>query len=330
MKDTIRFEVQMPVDEEGMFGRMCPNDECGKYFKADVSEFKKWPKEYLYCPYCGVYQEAGEFLTKEQREYLQSIAMKKVLDELTPTLKSMEIKPDPRAFISLGIKVKIPNIQIRKYVESEIEKKIVCEKCKTRCAVYGNSYFCMYCGQRDALNVYQENMDFIHRFLNFETLVKNVPGVSNTELTKVLKEVGMIEKLKEKSLDMIVTAFETFCKTNYIEKMKQLDPSIDSNAEQKRIGNSFQNIFKGDKLMKSNLKFDMLNGLSKDEIELLNLKFNKRHVLIHNSGIIDDRYLQNTNQDEKLLSRRVTLNKRKLEAMISLLEKIVVKINESI
>ena len=36
MTDTIKFSIPIKNDEEGFFGRECPNEECLGYFKVEL------------------------------------------------------------------------------------------------------------------------------------------------------------------------------------------------------------------------------------------------------------------------------------------------------
>jgi hypothetical protein len=62
-----RIGVSMPADEDGFFGRQCP--ECGLIFRMDVQDYDALPDNLvLWCVYCGCHQEHSEFMTDQQRD----------------------------------------------------------------------------------------------------------------------------------------------------------------------------------------------------------------------------------------------------------------------
>ena len=59
------FEISIPTDQ-GFFGRICPSESCGKYFKVKADLVRNL----LYCPYCGVDVEKTSLLTTSGRFWL--------------------------------------------------------------------------------------------------------------------------------------------------------------------------------------------------------------------------------------------------------------------
>jgi len=58
--------------------------------------------------------------------------------------------------------------------------------------------------------------------------------------------------------------------------------------------------------------------------------FAKRHVLTHNSGIIDLKYIQQTGDDVKLLNRRVTVNSEEVNQLLELITSIITQLNKEL
>ena len=68
-----RFTVSMPLEEDGHYGRECP--ECGQHFRIDNDDYERLPDDLTFwCVYCGHSDEHGEFLTRQQAERLEWVA----------------------------------------------------------------------------------------------------------------------------------------------------------------------------------------------------------------------------------------------------------------
>ena len=92
--------VKLEPDAEGYTGRECPR--CKKYFKFRGGTGLPGSPT-CHCPYCNHVDSPNEFFTEDQIEYAQSVAVNKFSSALLASLKKVERRPDPRAFISIGI-----------------------------------------------------------------------------------------------------------------------------------------------------------------------------------------------------------------------------------
>ena len=62
--------------------------------------------------------------------------------------------------------------------------------------------------------------------------------------------------------------------------------------------------------------------LSPEEISQLNLLYQKRHILAHNEGIIDAKYIKNSKDISHKEGQRIVINNRDIEILLSCLEKL--------
>lgn len=320
-----KIDVSLKGDKEGMIGRECPSSKCNKYFKVLIKELNAFKSGIFYCPYCGESEPVKEFITKDQMEYAKSLVLREVIGEFSRELKKLERRPDPHAFISFGIKVGTPSIPVRAYVERELSKKVTCEQCGSSFRVYGASFFCPYCGIRKPSSVFSENVEMVQAFLNFKGTLR-----ADTEILHAVSKTGILDQLIERSLDMLVTAFETYCKTVYIQQMKKKNPKLDIGSLQKRIKNAFQNLIIGNKFFARKLGINFLKALSKDDLTFTLKAFQKRHVFVHNSGIIDLPYVKLTGEDKKLIGKRLTVDSAEIIRLVKILSQIVEYIEKSI
>ena len=79
------ISVALQADEDGYFGRECPNPDCLGYFEVTFGTGVKGPAP-CHCPYCGHSGDQNTFFTQEQIDYARSVLMRKVTDALTKDL----------------------------------------------------------------------------------------------------------------------------------------------------------------------------------------------------------------------------------------------------
>jgi hypothetical protein len=78
--------------------------------------------------------------------------------------------------------------------------------------------------------------------------------------------------------------------------------------------------------------FPLLNFLkNKDKISLLlYLNLSKRHILLHNEGIVDKQYLKNSNDSTYKAGQRIVISSKDVDILIEYLEKLTYSIDKSI
>lgn len=320
---TMRTSVSFKADEEGMFGRQCQSNGCKQYFKIHADDMLDGTITELHCPYCGALDNKTNYLTEGQLGYATSIAAKEVMKKLGAQLKGLEKHSTRGSFISMDIKVKIPDIKIQKYYEKQSRRNIQCDNCGREFSVYGVSFYCPFCGRRGSINVFQENIESINSILSLrETLLEDADLVkSNT--VRELEETGVFQEVNQKMLDKAVTSYETYMKSKYVEEMMAIDSSKGIPFYEKRAGNKFQNIDRSHDLLSTDLGFDFKSKLALPDESILNLGLQKRHIIVHNSGIIDDKYCQNTGEPASLVGKRLSISKNDVDVFVKTVTKVV-------
>jgi len=315
MNDTFNISVPIQPDEEGMVGRECPEQNCEKYFKVkNGTGIVNNPA--MYCPYCSYRGVPREFFTKEQIEYAKSIAVRHVTDMIGRELKKLERHSFKGPFFSMNIKVKSQPAPIRYYVEKQLQENIVCENCKCEYAIYGIFAVCPDCGQHNIFQIFSKNIDLIMKQLCLEDELYRKFGETNrAEIDSLMKDIK--GKTVENACEDAVTVFETFCKRVYeLNNHNAVNPALVLQ------GNPFQSLDRAKEVFFSQFNFDIFHGLTADEIDKLYLLFNKRHILTHNLGIIDQRFLVNTGLRQDILNHKVEISKQEVITSLSTLSKI--------
>lgn len=296
-----QISVPIEADEEGFTGRECP--ECEGYFKIEFGTGLEGEDLPCRCPYCGHSASHDEFWTKAQIEYAQSVALHTLSDALHKDLKAMEFETKPKGPFGIGISMKVKPgrpIPIHYYREEDLETEITCESCTLRYSVFGVFGFCPDCGQHNSLQILNSNLDLIGKMIA-------LAGTSDAEIS---------EKLIENSLEDCVSAFDGFgrewsrvyaSRSNKLEKDKAL---------------SFQN------LEKANAQLNKQFGMKLDEAvgnvvwRRAITGFQKRHLLAHKMGVIDQEYIDRSGDNSLPAGRKVRVTSTDLTDLVDAIRKL--------
>jgi len=251
--------MMMMSDKEGYFGFNCP--KCNKYFRANL------PHEYIFCPYCLNYSNSIDFLTANQKQYLELYYNKLV--ECMSSDKEIIFELD-------GLIANLENNIIRLDLYEERQQKLLeCEPCKTKFDVLGIYASCPSCGLRNYADYFSEN---ISRIKNSDSS----PELRLKESVELYSGLGS----DIKNLILINLPFSKLAKN----KVESLD---------------FQNIKEANNIMSSIFGIKLYN----DNVEvLIQLYFQRRHIIVHNHSIVDNKYILKTNDQSFRLGQKITLD----------------------
>jgi len=284
----MEFSVAIKPDKDGYKGRECPS--CEKYFKIKFGTgLPGYPE--CHCPYCNHVGPQNEFWTRQQIEYAKSVALNKITGELISKMKAMERRPDPRAFISIGITVKGNPTPIAYYSESELEERITCSECTLEYTIYGAFGFCPDCGAHNSLQIANANLDLVIKTL---TLSQTAPP-------------EIAAKLVENALEDAVSCFDGFGR----EHCANLPFKI-----------SFQSIETAQQKLFREAGFDISSGLGVDQWKFVCDQFQKRHLFAHKMGVIDSEFISKTGCPSALLGRKATVSEDDVRFLVSSLRTI--------
>ncbi|HVC89393.1 MAG TPA: hypothetical protein VND66_02105 [Acidobacteriaceae bacterium] len=286
-----QFSIPITVDDDGYLGRECPVQDCLGYFKITPGTGVKGPAP-CFCPYCGHKGESNTFFTQEQIEYAKSVVLRKVTDALHKDLKSLEFEHKPQGLFGIGLSLKVQRsapLPIRYYREKELETAITCDNCTLRYAIYGVFGWCSDCGVHNSLQILIKNLELARKELTLAATA----------------EVDLANHLTGDALENAVSAFDGFG--------REL-------CQRKSVEIRFQNLAAARRKAQDAFGFDFADTLRPDEWDAACRAFQKRHLLAHKMGVIDDDYIQKANDAGAILGRRIALNQAEVETSISLVE----------
>lgn len=292
MGDTIQVSVKIPLDDDGMMGRECP--ECKKYFKLKPGT--GLPTDHCHCPYCDYEGKSNTFWTPDQLEYAKSVGLNQVfrshikpsLDRLTDSFKELE-RSSRNSLIKFTVKSSGHDhfFPIKYYREGELETKLECDSCGLVFSIYGVFARCPDCNELNAFLIFDKSIEVTER--QFEIFTK--PEIPTELKTQSLSSI----------LSSCVSAFDGLGK-----ELRKRKPTLYPD----RPKNLFQNL---------HALNEHLNNLISDKHsnypQLLKM-FQVRHLYEHNMGVVDEDFIKKLPQYSSSLGRKFMLDERELKDFI--------------
>lgn len=307
------ISIQIDTDEKGYIDKQCPSVECEFLFKVNDDDWSNLFKdEAVWCPMCRHEAPADQWFTAAQVKHAKSEALTVVKGEMNNALRSGAQKFNRRqprnSFITMSMEVK--GGTLRTYTlpaksADVMQLEIKCDNCSGRFAVIGSAYFCPACGANSVIRTYSDSLRKIRAKKDSEETVRQALseaiGKDEAELT--------CRSLRETCLSDGVTAFQKYC--------EDLHESYG-----KAPFNAFQRIDDGSDLWRKAVGHGYEFWLSVTEVDSLKILYQKRHILAHNEGIVDDRYIDKSGDSTYKAGQRLVISKNDIETLLELLEKL--------
>ena len=280
------ISIPIPAREDGFTGRECPQPDCEGYFKIELGTGLKGLGLPCHCPYCGHVAGHDQFWTKEQIQYAKSVAMRKITEALLKDLKTLEFDHKPKGAFGIGISIKVKPAHatpIHYYREKQLETEVVCFNCTLRYSVYGVFAFCPDCGQHNSFQILAKNLEVVGKMLEMATGAEN----------------AVAEKLIENALEDCVSAFDGFgrelCRVhaNRARNPARAEKLTFQNLEGARTG--FLDLF----------GVDLSADVAPEELRAANMAFQKRHLVAHKLGVVDQDYITKTSDSRAVVGRKI-------------------------
>jgi hypothetical protein len=295
-----QIKVSLPTDKNGLISRECP--ECKGVFKIKLGTGLKGKNLPCHCPYCGWTNDMSEFNTSEQIEYAKSVAINEIMGALQQDIKEWgrELERSTRnSFIKMKVDFNSSPHQIQYYQEKQLETYITCEVCTLEYAIYGVFAFCPDCGTHNSIQILNKNMELVQKEITFANTLDD-------------KELSL--HLIEDALENAVSAFDGFGRAT---SLAFAGKSSDEN-QAKDI--SFQNIFAARKRIKTLFGIDFASSINETEWEAIIRCFQKRHLLAHKMGVIDEEYIEKAKDINAILGRKIAVSQDEVIELLRLLK----------
>ncbi len=304
MSDTIRMNINLPTDDQGMVGRICP--DCRTFFKlrpgtgiANIGTTA--------CPYCDYQGDPTDFTTQEQVEYATSVMAKKVVEPLLRdfqrSLKRLE-RSSRNSMIRFKIKSSSISLPIKYYSEPELETLVHCDNCGLAFAVYGLFARCPDCMRPNSMVMFRKSIEVVRKRLNV------FHGIPEDE--GELRDAILID-----SISAAVSTFDSLGKRMRTE-FPQMLPSHPRNL--------FQNLAALEDALNSTIGVGLVELIGEEDYQDLSYMFQVRHIWNHNFGEADQDFIGKTGADQTILGKRIIPTPSEVENLISIVESIGVQV----
>lgn len=294
-----RMEIAIQADEDGLTGRECPVADCLGYFKIQFGTGLKGANLPCHCPYCGHTDGHDKFWTEAQIEYAKSVALNRITGAIIKDLKALEFNHRPRGAFGIGISMKVEGRPhpIRYYREKDLETMVVCENCTLRYAVYGVFAFCPDCGVHNSLQILKANLELAEKEIALAATV----------------DKAMADYLIADALENAISAFDGFGRESC--RVRASSATVPAKAE----NISFQNLTGARKNVQDLFGFDSSGGINVGDWDFACRCFQKRHLLAHRMGVVDESYVKATGDQSAVVGRKVPISSQEVTKLIDVL-----------
>lgn len=296
--------VPMPRDEDGFLGRECPVTDCEGYFLLKPGTGLTGENLPCYCPYCGHKGSNQTFWTKEQLEYAKSIVLRDLVDAVRQDLKQFEFNYPARGPFGVGISMTLlpgTPVPIRHYREKALETYVTCPSCTLEYAVYGIFAYCPDCGTHNSLQMLEKNLELTAKQLAL------AEGLADSDLRR---------HLLEDALENCVSALDGFGREACCRRASR------SSAPEKCENISFQNLARAAERLARLFSIDLRAAVAPDVWETAVRGFMKRHVIAHHAGVVDQQYIDETQDSSAFVGRRVPLDASEIRSVAGAVQRL--------
>jgi len=228
------------------------------------------------------------------------VVMREVTGALLKDLKSLEFNHRPSGGFGIGISMKMSGqpTPIRRYREKKLETEVVCDRCTLRYTIYGVFGFCPDCAAHNSLQILNKNLELVEKLL----------AVAETQESQVAQH------LIENALEDCVSAFDGFGReTCRVFASKAVKPE---NAAEIR----FQNIVGARDRVMEQFGIDFAATASPTDLAHVHRAFQKRHLLAHKMGVVDEGYVSATGDSPSLLGRKASIAAPEVRELVAKLQ----------
>ena len=238
----------------------------------------------LVCPYSGYAAPEEEFRHPADQEYVRRQAKHDIIADIQDNLRNwarnFNLRQPKGGFVSMRMKHKRSPNPRPVAIREDLLRNLVCEVCGCVYGVYAIGLFCPACGVPNLQIHFRREVELIQK------------QIVIAEQQDAVGDVEFGYRLMGNAHEDVLTAFEATLKAVYIHLTK-----LSETAGAQPVGNDFQNLDRARQRFLE-LGISPFDVVSESDLTLLMDCIQKRHVIGHNLGIADDRYLSLAHTEE--------------------------------
>jgi len=210
-------------------------------------------------------------------------------------------------FLSIEMSMKEDSPRhVRRPFEEDLLRAVVCPHCGLDHAVFGLAIWCADCGVDIFMEHVKAEYDVVRSML--------------TDIERRRSDLGprIAARDIENCLEDVVSIFEAVLKVMLSRHLRTAGESEENIHAlfKDRIRNGFQNPKRAMEIIKKRTQRELFDGIPAEDVQQLNVTFDKRHPITHNLGIIDRKYLENAYAAERE-GREIRVTEEEIEIAIS-------------
>lgn len=279
-------------DIQGMWGRNCPR--CEKYFRTNHI------MGLTSCPYCSHAAPDLNFVSQDQKKYLKACYdafARAYLEKKSTSVNMSDITDESVAW---------------HYSEEKQQFHFTCQSdgCNTQTDILGEYGYCPGCGRTNARQLFPAAID--EELARLEQIRSTVSDQ---------RERG---ETWERMTKDAVSRFEFLAK-HLRRKLLLLPMTPRRRKELERL--NFQQPLSADRSLKQWFDVGLLEWVGtpnhpkrqvpQSEIQFIGIMVQKRHILIHNGGLVDQEYLDKSGDTQARLDERISVRSREARRFLT-------------
>ncbi len=304
------------TDEKGYIDKQCPAEECEFRFKVNEKDWRdNFQDDAVWCPMCGHSAPAKNWFTIEQAEHIRGEALRVVQGQINSALRAdaqqFNRRQPGNSFIKMSMSVSgghQSTFVLPAAATESMQLEIQCDQCSSRFAVVGSAYFCPACGHNSVERTFQDSLRKIRAKKENVGLIRSALNAAGKKDDAELTCRSLIESCLQDG----VTAFQKYCEGLYQSKPGAQEPPI----------NAFQRLQHGSDLWRAAIGIGYDDLLDAAKLRSLNIVFQKRHLLAHSEGIVDDKYIAKSGDTTYKVGQRITVSGGEVDDLVDCLIKL--------
>lgn len=310
-------EISIPIaaDERGYIDKECPSEPCKYQFKVIQDDWRdRFNDESVFCPMCGHSAPSDRWFTSEQVEQARERALEYVNSLINSALhrdaREFNRAHSGNGFIRMSMRVSGTErraIILPVAAAEVLEQRIACEACGARYAIIGAAFFCPCCGHNSVERMFRSSLQNVRsRMVHLETIRAAVTMASPDEAESLYRSI------LEDGLQHCVTAFQHYAERRYRALPGYPVPRT----------NVFQRLPDGDAAWQAAVGAGYRDWLSVEERTRLALLFERRHLLAHRNGVVDEKYIEKSGDTTYRLGQRIVVTPSDVCELADLVERL--------
>lgn len=313
----VKVQIDLELDDNGYLDRVCPSAECGTNFKVMFDDWRDIVRdEEVFCPLCRHDAESTEWNNPEQEEYIQQAVTAYVQKQIGQAFQSDARKfnrsQGRNSFIKMSMSYKpghVP-VPIPANAAGIMTQTFACDECNCRYSSIGAAFFCPSCGHNSVLETFANSIKTVQKTLAAIPAIR----VALTESADENVAEDSIRHICENGLVKIVSSFQ-----RYAEACFHKLPNAGSFTVRRNL---FQNLAESDAIWRDATDTGYIELLERNEYEILSLYFQQRHVLAHLDGMVDQQYIDQSNDRRFDVGQRLIVAESNVSDLAAAIEKL--------